>query len=233
MPIHSVRLPGLVAHQEVILGDVGQTLTIRHDSTDRDVLHAGRAAGRAPRRRPAGAAGGRPGAAALRRRVIRPATVADARALAELEVRAWRWAYVDIVAEQDMITVDEREARWSSTARSTARSSPRSAGAWSASCRSVRTVPRPDERPAGSATRLRGAAAVEPAAQGAGLGRRSDHAVGAAAIAGFADGPSGSSRLTATPVASTSAAAGTPTARRPHRRAGAGAALPADSRADA
>jgi 4-hydroxy-tetrahydrodipicolinate reductase len=35
VPIHSVRLPGLVAHQEVILGDVGQTLTIRHDSTDR------------------------------------------------------------------------------------------------------------------------------------------------------------------------------------------------------
>ena len=35
IPIHSVRLPGLVAHQEVILGDVGQTLTIRHDSTDR------------------------------------------------------------------------------------------------------------------------------------------------------------------------------------------------------
>jgi 4-hydroxy-tetrahydrodipicolinate reductase len=35
VPIHSVRLPGLVAHQEVILGDVGQTLTIRHDSLDR------------------------------------------------------------------------------------------------------------------------------------------------------------------------------------------------------
>jgi 4-hydroxy-tetrahydrodipicolinate reductase len=34
-PIHSVRLPGLVAHQEVILGAQGQTLTIRHDSTDR------------------------------------------------------------------------------------------------------------------------------------------------------------------------------------------------------
>jgi len=33
--IHSIRLPGLVAHQEVIFGDVGQTLTIRHDSTDR------------------------------------------------------------------------------------------------------------------------------------------------------------------------------------------------------
>jgi 4-hydroxy-tetrahydrodipicolinate reductase len=34
-PIHSVRLPGLVAHQEVILGGEGQTLTIRHDSIDR------------------------------------------------------------------------------------------------------------------------------------------------------------------------------------------------------
>jgi 4-hydroxy-tetrahydrodipicolinate reductase len=34
-PIHSVRLPGLVAHQEVIFGGPGQTLTIRHDSTDR------------------------------------------------------------------------------------------------------------------------------------------------------------------------------------------------------
>ncbi len=34
-PIHSVRLPGLVAHQEVIFGDAGQTLTIRHDSIDR------------------------------------------------------------------------------------------------------------------------------------------------------------------------------------------------------
>ena len=34
-PIHSVRLPGLVAHQEVILGAEGQTLTIRHDSMDR------------------------------------------------------------------------------------------------------------------------------------------------------------------------------------------------------
>ncbi len=36
VPIHSVRLPGLVAHQEVILGGRGETLTIRHDSTSRD-----------------------------------------------------------------------------------------------------------------------------------------------------------------------------------------------------
>lgn len=46
--VHSVRLPGLVAHQEVIFGGQGQTLTIRHDSTDRSsfvpgVLMAARA----------------------------------------------------------------------------------------------------------------------------------------------------------------------------------------------
>ncbi len=35
VPVHSVRLRGLVAHQEVILGDLGETLTIRHDSIDR------------------------------------------------------------------------------------------------------------------------------------------------------------------------------------------------------
>ena len=35
VPIHSVRLPGLVADQDVILGDVAQTLTIRHVTTDR------------------------------------------------------------------------------------------------------------------------------------------------------------------------------------------------------
>jgi len=40
-PIHSVRLPGLVAHQEVILGDTGQTLTIRHDSIDRESFMPG------------------------------------------------------------------------------------------------------------------------------------------------------------------------------------------------
>jgi 4-hydroxy-tetrahydrodipicolinate reductase len=40
-PIHSVRLPGLVAHQEVILGDLGQTLTIRHDSVDRESFMPG------------------------------------------------------------------------------------------------------------------------------------------------------------------------------------------------
>lgn len=35
VPVHSIRLPGLVAHQEVIFGGPGQTLTIRHDSLDR------------------------------------------------------------------------------------------------------------------------------------------------------------------------------------------------------
>src|SRR5438270_584644 len=41
VPIHSVRLPGLLAHHEVILGDVGQTLTIRHDSVDRESFMPG------------------------------------------------------------------------------------------------------------------------------------------------------------------------------------------------
>jgi 4-hydroxy-tetrahydrodipicolinate reductase len=41
VPIHSVRLPGLVAHQEVILGGAGQTLTIRHDTTSRDAFVPG------------------------------------------------------------------------------------------------------------------------------------------------------------------------------------------------
>jgi 4-hydroxy-tetrahydrodipicolinate reductase len=41
VPIHSVRLPGLVAHQEVILGDVGQILTIRHDSVTRESFMPG------------------------------------------------------------------------------------------------------------------------------------------------------------------------------------------------
>ena len=35
IPVHSVRLAGLVAHQEVLFGTVGETLTIRHDSLDR------------------------------------------------------------------------------------------------------------------------------------------------------------------------------------------------------
>jgi 4-hydroxy-tetrahydrodipicolinate reductase len=41
VPIHSVRLPGLVAHQEVILGGRGQTLTIRHDTMSRDAFVPG------------------------------------------------------------------------------------------------------------------------------------------------------------------------------------------------
>ena len=41
IPIHSVRLPGLVANQEVIFGDVGQTLTIRHDTIGRESFMPG------------------------------------------------------------------------------------------------------------------------------------------------------------------------------------------------
>ena len=39
--IHSVRLPGLVAHQEVLLGGPGETLTIRHDTTSREAFVPG------------------------------------------------------------------------------------------------------------------------------------------------------------------------------------------------
>lgn len=54
-PIHSVRLPGLVAHQEVIFGGEGQTLSIRHDSIDRHsfmpgVVLAVRSVGEMPER---------------------------------------------------------------------------------------------------------------------------------------------------------------------------------------
>jgi 4-hydroxy-tetrahydrodipicolinate reductase len=40
-PIHSIRLPGLVAHQEVIFGGEGQTLAVRHDSIDRSSFMPG------------------------------------------------------------------------------------------------------------------------------------------------------------------------------------------------
>ena len=39
--IHSIRLPGLVAHQEVIFGGPGETLTIRHDTSSREAFVPG------------------------------------------------------------------------------------------------------------------------------------------------------------------------------------------------
>jgi 4-hydroxy-tetrahydrodipicolinate reductase len=41
VPIHSVRLPGIVAHQEVLLAETGQLLTIRHDAFSRDAYVPG------------------------------------------------------------------------------------------------------------------------------------------------------------------------------------------------
>ena len=41
VPIHSVRLPGFVASQEVIFGGFGQTLTLRHDTTGREAFMPG------------------------------------------------------------------------------------------------------------------------------------------------------------------------------------------------
>jgi 4-hydroxy-tetrahydrodipicolinate reductase len=40
-PIHSIRLPGLVAHQEIVFGGLGQTLTVRHDSISRESFMPG------------------------------------------------------------------------------------------------------------------------------------------------------------------------------------------------
>jgi GNAT superfamily N-acetyltransferase len=112
--------------------------------------------------------------------VIRAATVADARALAELEVRAWRWAYVDIVAEQDMITIEDRETHWSSAAIE---------GAFVAEVggRSVGVVQVGPDGDDPSVGRLRGPD-VEPAAQGAGIGAALyDHAVAQLRSAGFVE----------------------------------------------
>lgn len=127
--------------------------------------------------------------------MIRPATVTDARTLAELEVRAWRWAYVDIVAEQDMITVDEREAHWSSTSTIdgafVAEVGERVVGVVHAGlgpdvgsvAPKVAGVAQADpDHPAG----LLGVLAVEPAAQGAGLGAALyEHAIAQLQAAGF------------------------------------------------
>jgi 4-hydroxy-tetrahydrodipicolinate reductase len=41
VPVHAVRLPGLVAHQAVMLGGLGEILTIRHDTTDREAFMPG------------------------------------------------------------------------------------------------------------------------------------------------------------------------------------------------
>lgn len=41
IPVHAVRLPGLVAHQQVLFGGLGETLTIRHDTTDRTAFMPG------------------------------------------------------------------------------------------------------------------------------------------------------------------------------------------------
>jgi len=41
IPVHSIRLPGLVAHQEVLFGGLGETLSIRHDTTDRQAFMPG------------------------------------------------------------------------------------------------------------------------------------------------------------------------------------------------
>jgi GNAT superfamily N-acetyltransferase len=94
--------------------------------------------------------------------VIRPVTDADARAIAELEVRAWRWAYTDVVAEEDMITVADRVARWTGRPAQ---------GAWVAEVEGrVVGVVQAHADPGDPSVGLLHGLNVEPAAQGAGLG---------------------------------------------------------------
>jgi GNAT superfamily N-acetyltransferase len=112
--------------------------------------------------------------------VIRPAADADARAIAELEVRAWRWAYVDFVEDDEMITVEDRVARWSGAPTDgafVAEVAGRVAGV-------VQVGPDPDDPSIG---RIRGLN-VEPAAQNAGVGAAlHEHACAELRAAGYAE----------------------------------------------
>jgi GNAT superfamily N-acetyltransferase len=113
--------------------------------------------------------------------VIRPVdAAADARAIAELEVRAWRWAYVDIVAEEDMITVEDRVQRWSARPVD---------GAFVAAVegRVVGVVQAGPDRDDPAVGLIRGLN-VEPAAQGAGVGTAlHEHACAHLRAAGHAE----------------------------------------------
>jgi GNAT superfamily N-acetyltransferase len=110
--------------------------------------------------------------------VIRAATREDGRALAELEVRAWRWAYVDLVDEADMPTVGEREARW--------RERPLGgAFVWEQDGLVVGVVQVDRDPGEDGVGALRGLY-VDPAAQGAGVGSAlHDHAIVELRTAGF------------------------------------------------
>jgi GNAT superfamily N-acetyltransferase len=116
--------------------------------------------------------------------VIRPAAREDARAIAELEVRAWRWAFVDIVEDPLMPTVEEREACWTGEPLD---------GAFVAELDGrvmgvvqVGPAPPQDAGARGAVGRLRGPY-VEPAAQGAGLGAALHaHALATLEAAGYA-----------------------------------------------
>lgn len=112
--------------------------------------------------------------------MIRPARRRDARALAELEVRAWRWAYPDPVEAQTAPSVEAREARWAEQPLD-------GAFVWELDGRVMGVVEvgtRAGEPGTGALLGL----CVEPAAQGAGLGSAlHDHAVAQLRAAGHRD----------------------------------------------
>lgn len=114
--------------------------------------------------------------------MIRPARRKDARALAELEVRAWRWAYVDFVAEEDMPTVAERLERWHAESLD-------GCSVWDQDGLVVGVVQvRPGEDGDPRIATLR-SLYVDPPAQGAGVGSRlHDHGIALMQAAGCSVG---------------------------------------------
>jgi GNAT superfamily N-acetyltransferase len=117
--------------------------------------------------------------------VIRPAAREDARAIAELEVRAWRWAFVDIVDDALMPTVEDREARWTVEPLEGAFVAELDARVMGVAQVGPAPAQEASSADAGADGRLRGLY-VEPAAQGAGLGAAlHDHAVTALRGAGY------------------------------------------------
>jgi GNAT superfamily N-acetyltransferase len=99
--------------------------------------------------------------------VIRRARPQDAQAIAELQVRGWRRAFLDVVDEEEMPTVARRRARWDDKLAG-------DHGSWvleeDGRVAGVLSIGRSRDEDAGAATGEVGLVSVDPPAQGAGVG---------------------------------------------------------------
>ena len=102
VPIHSVRLPGLVAHQEVILGGPGEILTIRHDTTSREAFVPGVLLALDRARGPAARAHGRARQRCSRARRLARVRIA-LRARASASSSWWRRSSSEIVSSSSFV----------------------------------------------------------------------------------------------------------------------------------